>query len=85
MCSPETNLSNNTNVRSLNPIFCKIQVFKVRVKVSYFFFFTKLSKIFNDFSRENHGDGGHEHGVRRGVFRGKLSFKKMSAGGHLCN
>jgi hypothetical protein len=52
----------------------------VRVKVSYFY---KTLKIFNDFSRENHGRGGHEHGVHREVFGGKLSFKKMSAGGSL--
>ncbi len=43
----------------------------------------KTLKIFNDLSRENHGHGGHEHGVRRGVFGGKASFKK-SAGGCLC-
>ncbi len=30
-------------------------------------FFYETSKIFNDFSRENHGHGGHEHGVYRGV------------------
>jgi hypothetical protein len=41
-------------------------------------------KIFNDFSWENHGHGGHEHGVHRGVFRGEISFKKLSAGGRLC-
>jgi hypothetical protein len=42
-------------------------------------------KIFDDFSRENHGHGGHEHGVRRRVFRGKLAFKKMSAAqGQIC-
>jgi hypothetical protein len=41
-------------------------------------------KIFNDFSRENYGHGGHEQDVRRGVFGGKLSFKNMSAGGRLC-
>jgi hypothetical protein len=41
-------------------------------------------KIFNDFSRDTHGHGGHEHGVRREVFGGKLSLKKMSAGGRLC-
>ncbi len=41
-------------------------------------------KIFNDFSRENHGHGGHEHGVHRGVFGDKLSFKQMSARGRLC-
>jgi hypothetical protein len=66
----------------LNTFSCKIQIFKVTVKVSYFFHET--SKIFNDFSRENHGHGGHEHGVRRGVIGGKLSFKMMSAGGRLC-
>ncbi len=53
----------------------------MRVKVSYFY---ETSKIFNDFSRENHSHGGHEQGVRRGVFGGKLSFKKMSAGVRLC-
>ncbi len=47
-------------------------------------FFYKTLKIFNDFSRENHGNGGHEQGVRMGVFGRKLSFKKMSAGGRLC-
>jgi hypothetical protein len=49
----------------------------VRVKVSYFY---KSLKIFSNFSRENHGHGGHEHGVQSGVFGGKLSFKNMSAG-----
>jgi hypothetical protein len=58
-----------------------IQIFKVRVKVSYFY---KTLKIINDFSRENHGHGGHEHGAHRGIFRGELSFKKMSAGDRLC-
>ncbi len=82
MCSPENKLSNKTNVSSLNQFSCKIQIFKVRVKVLYFFYETL--KIFNDFSQENDGHGGHEHGVRRGVFGGKLSFKKMSAGGRLC-
>ncbi len=46
--------------------------------------FYKSLKIFNDLSWENHGHGGHEHGVRKGVFGGKLSFKKMSARGRLC-
>jgi hypothetical protein len=36
MCSPWTKLSNKTNVSSLNPFSYKIQIFKVRVKVSYF-------------------------------------------------
>jgi UDP-galactose transporter len=53
----------------------------VRAKVSYFY---ETLKIFKDFSRENHGHGDHEHGVCRGVFGGKLSFKKMSAGVRLC-
>jgi hypothetical protein len=35
----------------------------VRVNVSYFY---ETLKIFNYFSRENHGHGGHEHGVHRG-------------------
>jgi hypothetical protein len=63
------------------PIFLQDTNFKVRVKVSYLY---ETLKIFNDFSRENHGHGGHEQGVRRGVFEGKLSFKKMSAGGRFC-
>jgi hypothetical protein len=46
--------------------------------------FYKTLKIFSDFSRENHGHGGHEHGVRWGVFGGKLSLKNKSAGGRLC-
>jgi hypothetical protein len=53
----------------------------VRVKGLYFY---ETLKTFNDFSRENHGHGRHEHGVRRGVFGGKLSFKKMCAGRRLC-
>jgi hypothetical protein len=82
MCSPYIKLSNKINVSSLNQFSCKTQICKVRVKVSYFFYETL--KIFNDFSRENHGHGGHERGVHRGIFGGKLSFKKMSAGGRLC-
>ncbi len=65
---------------SLNPFPCKIQIFKVRVKVPFFL----RNLIFSDFSQENHSHGGHEHGVRSGVFSGgKLSFKKMSTGGRL--
>jgi hypothetical protein len=41
-------------------------------------------KIFSEISRENHGHGGHGQGVFRGVFVGKLSLRKMSAGGLLC-
>jgi hypothetical protein len=52
----------------------------VRVKVSYFY---ETLKICNDFSLENHGHGGHEHGVHGGFWGGKVSFKKMSAGGRL--
>ncbi len=74
-----------TNVSSLNSCSCKIPIFKVRVKVFLFFFLYKTLKIFNDFSRENHGHGGHEHGVRRGFEGGKLLFKMMSAGVHLCS
>jgi hypothetical protein len=66
---------------SLNPFSCKIQIFKVRVEVSYFY---ETLKVFSDFSRDNHGHGGHEHGVHRGVFEGKLSFNNMFAGGCLC-
>ncbi len=51
---------------------------------SKFRIFYEILKIFNDVSRENHGHGGDAHGVRRGVFGGKLSFKMMSAGGRLC-
>ncbi len=61
-----------------------IQIFKVWVKFYFFFFFFfffyEILRIFNNLSRENHG---HEHGVCRGLVGGKLSFKKMSAGGRL--
>jgi hypothetical protein len=66
-------------VSPLNPFSCKVAISKVRVKFSPFVY--KTLKIFNDFSRESHGHGGHEHGVRRGVFGDKRSFKKMSAQG----
>ncbi len=36
MCSPKKKLSNKTNLSSLDPFSCKIQVFQVTVKVSYF-------------------------------------------------
>jgi hypothetical protein len=68
MCSPENKLTNKTYLSSLNPFSCKIQIFIVTLKVSYFFL--KTLKIFIDFSQENHGRGGHEHGVHRGGFRG---------------
>ncbi len=41
---------------------------------SKFHNFYKTSKISNDFPWDNPGHGGHEHGVRRGVLGGKLSF-----------
>ncbi len=49
----------------LNPFYCKIQIFKVRVEVLYFFLrnFENLQRFFT-------GEpcaGGHEHGVRRGI------------------
>jgi hypothetical protein len=69
-------------VSFLNPFSCKIQIFNVRVKVSYLKKNETL-KIFNKFSRENHGHGGYEHGVHRGALGGKLSFKNMSAGSPL--
>ncbi len=81
MFSPKYKLSNKTNVSFLNPFSGKIKIFEVSVKVSYFL---QYLKIFNDFSREKHSHGGHENGVRRGVFEGKLSFKIMSAQGRLC-
>jgi hypothetical protein len=52
--------------------------------VSKFCIFYETLKIFNDFSLENHGHGDHEHGVRRGVFGGRLSFKIISAGVRFC-
>ncbi len=78
MCSPQTKLSNKTNVSSLNPFSCKIQIFKVRVQVSYFFY--KTLKIFNACSWENHGHGGHEHGVRRGVFGTSFHLRRCPQG-----
>ncbi len=49
MCSPQNKLSDKTTVSSLNPFSCKIQIFKVRVKVLYFFLqnFEKFSTIFH--------------------------------------
>jgi hypothetical protein len=77
----KTSFQTRPNVSSLNPFACKIQIFKMRVKFRIFY---RTLKILNDFSRENHGHDGDEHGVRRRVFGGKVSFKKMSAGGRLC-
>jgi hypothetical protein len=73
MCSPYNKLSNKTN---LTHFLARYRLFKVRVKVSYFY---ESSEILEDFSRQNHGHGGHENGVHRG-----LSLKKMYAGGRLC-
>ncbi len=54
----------------------------MRVKVSYFFL-----QNFENYQRFFTGEpchGGHEHGVCRGVFEGKLSFNRISAGIRLC-
>jgi hypothetical protein len=53
-------------------------IFEMRLKVSCFHETFKISK---DFSRENHGHGGHEHMVSAGGFGGKLSFKNVHRGG----
>jgi hypothetical protein len=82
MCSPWNKLSNKANVSSLNPFF--FARYRFLKWMSKFRIFYETLKIFSDFSRENHGHGGHEHDVRRGVFGGKLSFKNMSAGCRLC-
>ncbi len=42
-----------------------------------------MVKILNFLQNFENGHGGHEDGVHKGVFGGKLSFKKMSAGGRL--
>ncbi len=73
-------LSNKTNKSSLNPFIARYAFWKWRSKFCIFY---KTSKFFNDFSRENHGRGGHEHVVCRRIFGGKLFFKMMSAGGRL--
>ncbi len=67
---------------SLIPFSCKIQILRVRVKVSYFY---KTLKIFDDFSRENHGHGGHEHGVRRGFSGESFHLRRCPQGGRLCS
>ncbi len=54
-----------------------MQIFKVRVKVSYFY---KTLKIFNDFSRENHGHGGLEHGVCRGFLGVSFHLRRCPQG-----
>jgi hypothetical protein len=69
-------------VRSLNPFSCKIQIFKVRVQVSYFF--TKLWKSSTIFHGRTMAMAAMNMVSAGGVFGGKLSFKKMSAGGCLC-
>ncbi len=60
---------------------CKIQILKVRVKVSYFI------RNFENLLRLTTGEPWPRRPKTwcpQGVFRGKLSFKKMSAGGRLC-
>ncbi len=71
MCNPYNKLSNKANVSSLNPFSCKIQIFKVRVKVSYLLRnFEKLQRFFT--GEPCHS--GHEHGVRRFFFFSGVSF-----------
>jgi hypothetical protein len=83
MCGPIIKLSIKTNVSSLNPFSCKIQIFKVRVKVSYFF--TKLCKSSAIFHGRTMAMAAMNM-MSAGEFLGaELLFKKMSAGGRLCN
>ncbi len=48
MCSPLNKLSNKTNVSYLDPLSCKIQIFKVRVNVLKLFLhnFENLQRFF---------------------------------------
>ncbi len=62
MCSPWNKLSNKTNVSSTH-FLAKYRFLKWGSKFCIFY---KTLKIFYDFSPENHGHGGREHGVRRG-------------------
>ncbi len=81
MYSPETKLSNKTNASSLNQYSRKTLILKVRVKVSYF------SRNFENLQRFFTGEPWPWRPwtwCPHGVFGGKLSFKKMSAGGRLC-
>ncbi len=74
---PGTKLSNKTNMISLNPFSCKTQIFKVRVKVSYFF--SKLWKSSTIFTGEPWPWRPWTWCSQR-VLGGKLWFKKMSTG-----
>ncbi len=47
---------------------------------SKFRIFHETSKIFNDFSRENHGHGGHERGVRRGILGVSFHLRRCPQG-----
>ncbi len=81
MCSTWNKLSNKTNVSSLNPSSGKKQIFKARVTVSYFL------RNFENLQRFLTGEPWPWRPwtwCPQGVFEGKLSFKKMSAGGRLC-
>ncbi len=62
----------------LNPFSCKIQIFKVRVKVSYFL--RNIANLQRFFIEEPWP----WTWCPQGVFGGKLLFKKMSSGGRLC-
>jgi hypothetical protein len=59
-----------------------MKIFKARVKVLY------LSRKFENlqrFSRENHDDGGHEHGVYRGFPGVSFHLRRSPQGvGRLC-
>ncbi len=61
----------------LKPNFLQDTDFKVRVKVSYVYETLKI----NDFSRQNHGHGGHEHGVRRVSLGVSFHLRRCPQGG----
>jgi hypothetical protein len=77
MCSRENKLSNKTNLSYSNPVSCKIQIFKVTLKISYF------SQNFENLQRFFTGETWPWWPwtwCPQGVFGGKLSFRKISAG-----
>ncbi len=86
-CRKAECVAHNTSFQT-RPMWALLTHFLARYRFlkwgSKFHIFYKTLKMFNNFSWENHGHGGHEHRVCRGVSGGKLSFKKMSAGGRLC-
>ncbi len=56
-------------------VLARYRFLKWRSKFRIFFFYETL-KSFNDFSRENHGHGSHEHGVRRGFTRVSFHLRR---------